>query len=96
MKLVLIAHNAAIEGEVTEALEAAGVDAYTKLPNALGKGHTSEPHLGNDVWPGFNTVTLVAVADEKVGPVLEQVRALRDVLGAEGVKAFVLPIEDLT
>jgi nitrogen regulatory protein PII len=96
VKLVLIAHNAAIEAEVNEALDAVGLDAYTKLPDALGKGHTSEPHLGNDVWPGTNTVTLVAVADDQVAPLLDRIRTLRSVFGTEGVKAFVLPIEAAT
>jgi nitrogen regulatory protein PII len=96
VKLVLIAHNMAIDGEVTEALAAAGVEAYTKLPNALGKGHTSDPHLNTDVWPGENTVTLVAVEDALVAPVLDKVRELRATLGREGIKAFVLPIEALT
>jgi hypothetical protein len=96
VKLVLVVHNSAIDNEVNDALTALGMDAYTKLPGALGRGHTSEPHLDTDVWPGTNTLTLVVLADDQVPPLLDRVRELRAVLGTEGIKAFVLPVEALT
>ena len=61
MKAVMIMHNIAIESDVDDALEAAGVASYSKFRNTHGRGQLSEPHLGTDVWPAVNCTTLVVV-----------------------------------
>jgi hypothetical protein len=96
MKAVLIVHNVAIDEEVNEALESAGINCYTKFPNALGKGEISEPHLNIDVWPGTNCGTFVVIEQVKAKKVMENVRRLRGKLGSEGIKAFMWEIEDIT
>jgi len=94
--MILIAYNAAIDDEVMEAIETAGVNSFTKIPEVLGKGHTSEPHFHTDVWPGYNTLLLVVAEDEIVAGVMEVVRNLRTTLGKEGIKAFSVKIEEVT
>jgi len=96
MKMILIAYNAAIDDEVMEAVESAGVDSFTKIPEVLGKGHTSEPHFHTDVWPGYNTLLLAVAEDEIVAGVMKVVRNLRTTLGKEGIKAFSVKIEEMT
>jgi nitrogen regulatory protein PII len=96
MKMILIAYNAAIDDEVMEAIETAGVNSFTKIPEVLGKGHTSEPHFHTDVWPGYNTLLLAVAEDEIVAGVMEVVRNLRTTLGKEGIKAFSVKIEEVT
>ncbi len=96
MKAVLIVHNAVIDTEVNEMLRSIGIECYTKFPNALGKGKLSEPHLDTEVWPGANCGTLVVVDDDRARAAMDAVRRLRQTLGAEGIKAFLWQMEEIT
>ncbi|HUW18507.1 MAG TPA: hypothetical protein VMW16_04325 [Sedimentisphaerales bacterium] len=96
MKAVLIVHSIAIDRDVNEALESAGIDCYTKFTNTLGKGKLSEPHLNTDVWPGTNYGTLVVVEEGKAGEIMQTIRQMREKLALEGLKAFMWQIEQVT
>lgn len=96
MKLILITYSAGIDAEVMDILQKCGVESYTKWPNVQGKGKSSGPHLGDHIWPRLNNALAVGVADDKVGSILTAVRELRAKLGSEGVKAFVLGVEEVT
>ena len=96
MKLVLIAYNEALEGEVAELLRRCAVSNYTKWTKVLGRGSTSGPHLGSSVWPKQNDVLATAVSEETAHTLLEGIRQLRQTIGREGLKAFLLPLEDVT
>jgi nitrogen regulatory protein PII len=93
--MVMIAYNEAIDAEVTEVLENCGVKNYTKIIGAFGRGETSGVHLGNDIWPGRNNLLYIACPDDEAKKLVACVRALRKELGKEGIKAFVLPIEEI-
>lgn len=94
MRLVLITYNAAIDEETMQVLENCGLKYYTKWQRVLGKGEASEPHLGTNVWPGENNVLAVVCEDDKVKKLLSCVKELRTRLAKEGIKAFVLPVEE--
>ena len=96
MKMVMIVYNEAIDDEVMSALESCRVDVYTKWRKVLGKGIKSEPHLDTNVWPGANNVCMVVADEAKVSALLTQLKKLRKDLGKEGIKAFVLPVEEIT
>jgi len=96
MKLVLIAYNEAVDDEVTEVLQDCGAENYTKWTKVLGRGTASGPHLGSHVWPKYNNVLAVVVPEETAAALIEEIRKLRATLGQEGVKAFLLPVEDVT
>ncbi len=96
MKMVMISYNEAIDMEVMEVLTHCAVKNYTKINGTYGKGDTSGTHLGNDIWPGRNNILYVACKDEQAKQLMSCVRELRKTLGKEGVKAFVLPLEELT
>ena len=96
MKAVLIAHNVAIDGEVTDMLESLGVTSFTKVTDMLGKGNLSEPHLNTEVWPGVNYGTFVVVEDTKAAQIMDAIRQMRQKLGSEGVKAFMWTIDEVT
>jgi len=96
VKLVFIAYNEALDDELTAALEGLSIDTYTKWTRVLGKGRTSGPHLGSPVWPKHNNVLAVCVQDDEAQAVLEAVRGLRAEMGRHGIKAFVLPCEEVT
>jgi len=96
MKAVLIVHNVAIDNEVTEALESAGIRYYTKFTDTLGRGELSEPRLNTEVWPGNNVGTFVVTEEPKAKEIMALVRQMRKTLGSEGIKAFAWEITDVT
>ena len=96
MKLVVIAYNEALDGEVEGILEQCGVEGYTKWTKVYGKGKASGPHLGTHVWPKANNVLAAFTDEETAGRLMEAVRGLRERLAREGVKAFVIPCEEVT
>lgn len=96
MKMVMIVYNEAIDDEALEILEQCAVKNYTKICSAYGKGTTSGTHLGNDIWPGRNNILYIACGEDASAKILSCVKKLREELGKEGIKAFVMPIEDMT
>ena len=95
-KMVMISYNEAINDEVMEILEGCAMKSYTKFVGVYGKGATSGTHLGDDIWPGRNNVLFVACDEEQAGKIFACVRELRKTRRSEGIKAFVLPIEQAT
>ncbi|HUT00813.1 MAG TPA: hypothetical protein VM031_00040 [Phycisphaerae bacterium] len=94
MKLVLIAYNEAVDAEVLELLDAAGAVGYTQWTQVLGKGRTSGPHLLSHIWPKGNNVLFAVVEDGLARELMEAAGRLRRTAGREGIKAFVLNVED--
>ena len=95
-KMVMVAYNEALDDEVMEVLTGCALQNYTKLTKTFGKGTTSGTHLGNDIWPGLNNILYVACKDDEARQLISCVRNLRSSLGKEGVKAFVMPLEEVT
>jgi len=96
MKMVLVVYNEAVDMEVLEAVGKCGIKNYTKVMNVYGKGTTSGTHLGDDIWPGRNNLLYVACPYKEASQLILAVKELRKKLGKEGVKAFLMPLEDLT
>ena len=94
-KMVLVIYNEALDLEVMESIEGIAKN-YTKMTAAYGRGESSGTHLGNDIWPGRNNILYVACEEKEAQQVLSCVKELRKKIGHEGVKAFLLPLEDLT
>ena len=96
MKMVMISYNSAINSEIMEVLDKCGIANYTKWAQVHGKGKTSGPHLGSEVWPGENSVIFAAVEDKDIEGLLKGIKNLRTQLGKEGVKAFVWDLAEIT
>ncbi len=96
MKMVMVCYNEAVDAEVMEVLRACALKNYTKVMGVFGSGEASGIHLGNDIWPGKNNILYVACEDKDGARLLACVKELRKQIGKEGVKAFVLPLEDLS
>ena len=96
MKMVFITYNVAVHDEVLEMLQSRGVDTYTRCEHVTGVGQSSGPHLGTHVWPARNSAITAATSDDKAKALLEAVREMRRSMSGEGVKAFIIPVEDVT
>lgn len=95
-KMVMVTYNEAIDTEVMEVLTSCGLKNYTKILGAFGCGSSSGTHLGNDIWPGRNNILYICCEEKQAKQILSYVRDLRKQLGKEGLKAFILPVEELT
>lgn len=95
-KMVFLSYNEAMDSEVMEVLENCAMKNYTKVMGVFGRGDSSGSHLGNDVWPGRNNLLYVACEEKQARQIFSCVKELRKKLGHEGIKAFLLPLEDVT
>jgi hypothetical protein len=96
LKMVMITYNEAMDMEIMEVMERCALKNYTKILGAFGKGTTSGTHLGTDVWPGHNNILYIACQEAETKELMRRIKELREQFGAEGVKAFILPIEEIT
>jgi len=94
--MVVICYNIAIHEEVMEVLKNLEIRSYTRFERTQGAGNLAGPHLGTNVWPAMNSVLAVAAEDDKKDRLIEGVKELRKKIGKEGIKAFVLPLEEIT
>lgn len=94
MKMVMITYNEAIDDEVMDILSGLSLKNYTKVTKTYGKGTTSGTHLGNDIWPGLNNILYVACKDGEAKSLTGRINDMRKTLGKEGVKAFVMPLDE--
>lgn len=92
-KMVMIIYNEAIDNEVMEIFDSCPVKNYTLVTAAFGKGTTSGTHRGDDIWPGRNNILYIACDEDQAQEMLLFVKELKKILGQEGIKAFVLPID---
>ncbi len=96
MKMLMIVYNEAMDNEVMEALESCVMKNYTKISKVFGRGASSGTHLGNDIWPGLNNIIYIVCEEPQIKKMLSAVRKLRKEVGHEGIKAFVLPVEEIS
>ncbi len=96
MKMVMVAYNEAMDIEVMEMVDSLSLGNYTKIVKAFGKGSSSGTHLGSDVWPGLNNILYIVCDDKDKSKILASVKEFREKLGHEGIKAFVMPVEEMT
>lgn len=94
-KMVMLVYNEALDDEIMEILNKSATNNYTKITGVFGKGNTSGTHLGNDIWPGRNNILYVASEEKQAEQLLSEVRQLRKNLGKEGIKVFILPLEEM-
>lgn len=96
MKLVMVAYNEAIDNEVMGMLEEIPLENYSKVLGTYGRGVSSGAHLGDDIWPGRNNILYVVCDEAESKKLLVAVKELKKQFAHEGIKAFLLPVEELT
>lgn len=95
MKMVLIAYCEAADFEIVRAIKETGIKGYTKFEETLGEGTETQPRLGTQCWPGKNNVLAIATEDTEVESVLRKVKFLKEEYPRAGIRAFVLPLEQM-
>jgi hypothetical protein len=96
MKMVMLVYNEALDNEAMEILGSCALKNYTKITGVFGSGATSGTHLGTDIWPGRNNILYVACEEAAGKKIIALVKQTRKSLGIEGIKAFLMPVEEIT
>ena len=92
--LVYIIFNNALEPEILDILKKVQVKAYTRWDKVKGMGETG-PHMGDEVWPAWNTMIMSALSSDKKDALSEEIKKLRVRFPEQGVKMLVLPFEEI-
>jgi hypothetical protein len=95
MKAVLVIYGASLDEKIMETLTNLEIKQFTKSPYLLGRGGTSDPHLNTSIWPGSNMAILLVVEEETKTKVMAAMKALKEQHHQIGLKAMVMPIEEI-
>jgi len=96
MRMVIITYNEAFDAEVMDALGQLGIAGYTKWTGITGSGRSGGPHLMSHVWYKGNNALMTCVEDRLAEALMNRVREMRSIMGLAGIKAFSLPVSDVT
>lgn len=95
MKSVFIAFDQAHYEAIIEALDRSNCRGFTSFGTVQGRGSVKgEPHYGSHAWPSLGGAILVIAPDERVGGLLDRLRAINDDKPRLGLRAFVWNVED--
>ncbi len=96
MKAVFIIFNQAYYESVISILEYCNIHGFTHQEDVRGRGsHTGEPHFGSHAWPTLNHSIWTMIDQEKVEPLLTLLHRLDKKTEKQGLRAFVLPVEQM-
>lgn len=84
-----------MDTEILKLLQSNGQTEYTKWTKVHGKGKHSEPHLMSHIWPKANNVLMVCVEDDISKKLMTELNEYKKNHLKEGIKAFLLPVEDI-
>lgn len=90
MKRVEIIANRSVEEDLMGELASAGVaKAYTRIPVVLGSG-SSDPKMGDAIWPEENFILLVYCDELEARLIEEGVGRIKVRFPQEGIKIFIM------
>ena len=94
MKAVFITYNQAYNEEIVDVLAKLNVRGFTRWIDVQGQGSfNGRPHLDSHAWPILNHAIITMVKDEKVEPLLAEIKAKDEAAPDLGLRAFVWNIE---
>ncbi len=95
MKMVMVVCPEGRNEAFRNSLKTHGIHAYTEMPHAVGEGETGKK-FGTRIWPDESILIFMVIEDEKRAEIVELVRECKARLKpAEGMHAFVLPVEEI-
>jgi hypothetical protein len=93
--LLLIVYDRAVDTDLMQRLEALGIEGYTKLHDAEGKGGRGIKQ-GDPIFPGLNNLLLIATTPEKAATIAQTLRAMQDEYAVKpGISIWQLPAHAL-
>jgi hypothetical protein len=86
MKMLMIVFRSSLRERVEALLHTSEVYAYTVIPETRGLGETG-PAEGSSIWPGVNSVVMVALTDDQAERVSKAVNAYVEQTGRRKERA---------
>jgi CDP-diacylglycerol pyrophosphatase len=96
MKFAFVIHNSYYSSRVSELLKETGIDYYTRWDEVKGKGHGTEPHLGEGSFQSTNAVLMIAFEEEApLEDLIEKITAANAQIkrADDKIRLFQLPLE---
>lgn len=94
MKAIFITYDQAHHEAVIELLENNLCRGFTSFGEVQGRGtDQGEPHYGTHAWPSLNGAIITFAEDDRVDPVLRQLKELDKSKPLLGLRAFVWNVE---
>ncbi len=96
MKTIFIPFDQAFKDDVITVLNRNHVRGFTAWDEIQGRGSKDgEPHFGSHAWPSLNSAILTVVDDDKVKPIMEDLKTLDLSSEMLGLRAFVWNVEEM-
>ncbi|HNV71349.1 MAG TPA: hypothetical protein PKO06_16725 [Candidatus Ozemobacteraceae bacterium] len=95
MELLIIVCSSTMKDAVEEVFDQAGISSYTRVPEVVGSGKGGGTRLNDEIWPGVNTLYLIAPTLEQAKTVKDWVREYRREDVREGLKVFSLAAQEI-
>ncbi len=99
MKLVLIVFNFIYDEPLRAIIERLRIPGFTEVHRVFGTGESGK-RFGTHAFPGHDTMLLTVLSEAQVDPLLDELRRFKQGLAERakrhgGIKAFVLPVEQV-
>jgi nitrogen regulatory protein PII len=95
MKMVMVICPDARRDEIREIVAQHAVHAFSELKDVTGEGATGK-RMGTRAWPGTSRLLFTVLDDEKKDALLAALQTCsRELYPGEGLRAFVLPVEEM-
>jgi len=96
MKALFITYNQAYGNEIVEVLENNGQRGFTRFDGVSGKGSVDGiPRFDNHAWPEYNDAIITVLPDDKVQPILSELKAKDEATPDLGLRAFSWNVENM-
>ena len=93
MKQLSIANDVAVDTDIRALLAKLGIEFWTRIPRAAGRGPRTGAREDDHVWPGYNAVTIAVVDDALAARAIQALRAFRDAHPQAGLFAWTVSVE---
>lgn len=94
MKMVFLSYKESQQEEIVDILEDLDISAYTRFSQVQAKYHKGRPRMGTHVWPGFNSVILLATEEATSKELLGRIREFNQRTEFEGIYMMCWTLEE--
>ncbi len=95
MEFLVLVCSDTLQNEVDQMLEDLKITGYTHVPQATGAGNGGGIRLNDEIWPGSNSIYMVAVSPQQSAEIKSRIRKYRQEPLREGMKLFALPLTEV-
>ncbi|NLM16408.1 MAG: hypothetical protein GX221_01680 [Candidatus Riflebacteria bacterium] len=95
MEFLIIAVSSTIQTDVLTLFKKHNIKNYTLFTQVMGSGEGGGKRMNTEVWPGENTVFMVACDPEKADIIRKWGKHYREESIREGLQVFTLQLQSM-